>query len=92
MCSSDLQKIFDASPALGFLAQADALAKGPQTAATATLIFNARLDAAVTAIFLFLVAVILVDSLRVWAGILGGSKKPVMTETPFVPSQLAEEL
>jgi carbon starvation protein len=86
------QKIFDASPALGFLAQADALAKGPQTAATATLIFNARLDAAVTAIFLFLVAVILIDSLRVWAGILGGSKKPVMTETPFVPSQLAEEL
>ena len=86
------QKIFDASPALGFLAQADALAKGPQGPATATLIFNARLDAGVTAVFLVLVAIILFDSLRVWAGILGGKKKAVMTDTPYVPSRLAEEL
>ncbi len=86
------QKIFDTSPTLGFLAQADALAKGPQNATTAELIFNERLDAAVTAIFLFLVAVILLDSLRVWYGILSGSRKAVMTETPFVPSQLPQEL
>jgi len=86
------QKIFDAAPALGFLAQADALAKGPQGPATAALIFNARLDAAVTAVFLVLVAIILVDSLRVWAGILSGKQKPVMTETPYVPSRLAAEL
>ena len=86
------QKIFDASPALGFLAQASALASGPQTAATPALIFNARLDAAVTAIFLLLVAIILVDSVRVWAGILSGKREPVMTETPFVPSQLGVEL
>ncbi|MEQ1948824.1 MAG: carbon starvation CstA family protein [Bryobacteraceae bacterium] len=86
------QKIFDASPALGFLAQAEALARGPQNATTAALIFNARLDAAVTGVFLVLVAVILVDSIRVWMNILGGKQKAVMTETPFVLSQLAEEV
>ncbi|MEQ1887069.1 MAG: carbon starvation CstA family protein [Bryobacteraceae bacterium] len=86
------QKIFDASPALGFLAQADALARGPQNATTAALIFNARLDAFMTGVFMFLVAVILIDSIRVWANILGGKKEAVMTETPFVPSQLAEEV
>jgi len=86
------QKIFDASPALGFLAQADALASGPQTASTAALVFNARLDAFVTAVFLVLVAVILVDSIRVWVGILSGKREAHLTETPYVPSQLAEEL
>ncbi len=86
------QKIFDASPALGFLAQAEALANGPQTASTAALIFNARLDAAVTAIFLILVGVILVDSIRVWTGILSGKRAATMTETPYVASRLAAEL
>jgi carbon starvation protein len=85
------QKIFDSSPALGFLAQAEQLARGPQTAATAALIFNARLDAGVTAVFLILVAIILVDSLRVWIGVLGGTKKVTLNETPFVATQLAEE-
>ena len=86
------QKIFSPLPALGFLAQADQLAAGPQTASTSALIFNARLDAAVTAIFLILVATILIDSIRVWIGVLGGTRKTTTTETPFVPSRLAEEL
>ena len=86
------QKIFSPLPALGFLAQADQLAAGPQSAATAALIFNARLDAAVTGIFLVLVATILIDSIRVWIGVLGGTRTSKTTETPFVPSHLAEEL
>src|SRR5689334_3690162 len=86
------QKIFSPLPALGFLAQADQLAAGPQTAATSALIFNARLDAAVTGIFLILVATILLDSIRVWVGVLGGKRQAKTTETPFVPSRLAEEL
>ena len=86
------QKIFSPLPALGFLAQADQLAAGPQTSSTAALVFNARLDAAVTGIFLVLVATILVDSIRVWIGVLGGTRTSKTTETPFVPSQLAEEL
>jgi carbon starvation protein len=86
------QKIFSPVPAIGFLAQADVLAAGSQTADTATLIFNNRLDAAVCGIFLILVATILIDSIRVWTGILMGTRVARTTETPFVPSQLAEEL
>jgi carbon starvation protein len=91
------QKIFSPLPALGFLAQADkleaALAAGTvaNAAATRTLIFNARLDAAVTAVFLVLVATILVDSIRIWAGILNGTREAHLNESPFVASRLRAE-
>jgi carbon starvation protein len=85
------QKIFSDSPALGFLAQADLLEQGPQSAAVAAQIFNNRLDAVVTAIFLLLVAAIVIDSLRVWIGVLGGKHKVVNTETPFVLTAMPEE-
>jgi carbon starvation protein len=97
------QKIFSPVPAIGFLAQADKLeaalragkAAGtfPAQAAAQTLIFNARLDAGVCGVFMVLVAVILVDSVRVWAGILSGSRDRQVHEAPFVVSRLqAEEL
>jgi carbon starvation protein len=91
--SAAWQKIFSPIPAIGFLAQAEKLAAGPQTAATQTLIFNARLDAAVCGVLLVLVATILLDSLRVWVGILRGTREAEVCEAPFVLSQLrAEEL
>src|SRR5260221_10193499 len=76
------QKIFSPLPRIGFLAQADQLAaalrSGPiaadQLAPTPALIFNARVDAAMCGVFLMLVAVVLVDSLPVWAGILRGTR------------------
>jgi carbon starvation protein len=87
------QKISSPLPAIGFLAQADKLAAGAATAATQTLIFNARLDAAVCGLLMILVAVILVDSARVWVGILRGTADARVREAPFVPSRLqAEEL
>jgi len=68
------QKIWSADPKLGFLAGADKLAA--QLAAGAvplekarevqTQIFNLRLDAAVTALFMSLVALIVLEALRVW--------------------------
>jgi carbon starvation protein len=80
------QKIFSPLPAIGFLAQAEA-AKNP------TVAFNARLDAVVCGVFMVLVAVILADSIRVWMGILSGSRESRVHEAPFVLSQLrAEEL
>jgi carbon starvation protein len=85
------QKIFSDLPAVGFLSQADLLARGPQTAATAALIFNNRLDAAVTGIFLVLVATVLVDSIRSWVSILSGARENESHETTFVLSQMAEE-
>ncbi len=87
------QKIFSSDPYLGFLAQADKLAVGPQNATTAALIFNARLDAVVCGVLALLVAIILLDSLRIWYGLLRGTRDARVTESPFVPSQLqAEEI
>lgn len=92
------QKIFSPVPAIGFLAQADkmeaAIRAGStvSSAATQALIFNARLDAAICGVFMVLVAVILLDSVRIWAGILNGGERQVH-EAPFVVSRLqAEEL
>jgi carbon starvation protein len=89
--SAGWEKIFSPVPAIGFLAQAERLALGPQTAATATLVFNARLDAAMCGLLMVLVAVILADSLRVWYGILRGTREARVIEAPFVISQLRTE-
>jgi carbon starvation protein len=93
------QKMFSPIPAIGFLAQADRLeaslraGTAADPAAARTLIFNARLDAVVCGVFLVLVTAILVDSMRVWIGILRGTHEARVCEAPFVLSQLrAEEL
>ncbi len=91
------QKIFSASPRIGFLAQADALQTALQSgkvpaaaiASTQTLIFNARLDAAICATLAVLVMVIVLDSLRVWMRITLGAAAPSVNETAFVPSRLS---
>jgi carbon starvation protein len=86
------QKIFSPVPRIGFLAQAAQLsATGATDAATKALIFNARLDAVICAIFLVLVTTILVDSIRVWVGILRGTRDARSTEVPFVLSRLRPE-
>jgi carbon starvation protein len=38
-----------------------------------------------------LVATILVDSVRVWIGLLRGTREAKLTETPFVESELEAE-
>ncbi len=93
------QKIFSPDPRLGFLSQAAALENAIGTgkiaaariAETHAVIFNQRLDAAVCGVFLLLVSIILVDSVRVWYGILSGSSAVVTSESPFVSSQLEME-
>jgi carbon starvation protein len=84
-------KILDPSPRIGFLAQARALAAQPAASATTRLIWNNRLDAAVTAILLVMVAVVLIESLRHWIGILTGREEARVRETPFVMTRFAEE-
>ena len=84
-------KILDPSPRIGFLAQAHALALGPATAASSRLVFNNRLDAAVTATLVVMVALILIESARQWIGILSGRRASAVKEAPFVMTRLAEE-
>ena len=93
------QKLFSPDPRIGFLAQADGLAAALQAgqmaagrvAETQTLVFNARMDAVVCGLFLILVTTILIDSVRIWVGILRGTREVRITETPFVPSRLRLE-
>ena len=85
------QKIFSPLPRLGFLAQASALEAAPPTSQTAQLVFNNRLDAVVCAVFLVLVSTILVDSVRVWVGLLRGTRPSASHEAPFVASTLQVE-
>ncbi len=68
------QKIWHPHPRIGFLAQAQELSARlgagaippEKIAETQVVIFNARLDAAVTGLFMVLVAVVVLDSARVW--------------------------
>jgi len=93
------QKLFSPEPRLGFLAEASRLQSAldagtvaaGRIAETQATIFNDRLDAAVCGIFLLLVTVILIDSIRAWVGILGGSREAKVDEAPFVPSRLQVE-
>jgi len=83
------QKIFNADRRIGFLAQADFLGNQLAQGAVApekirethTLIFNARLDAAVTALFMVLVAIVVLDAARVWWRILRGPEASPATRT-----------
>ncbi len=84
-------KVFDPQPRIGFLAQAHALALGPASGATARLIFNNRLDAAVTGVLVVMVALVLVESARQWVQILAGKRESRLKESPFVMTRLAEE-
>jgi len=84
-------KVFDPNPSIGFLAQARALASGPANPATARLIFNNRLDAAVTAVLVIMVAMVLIESARKWIGVLSGREEARVKESPFVMTRLAEE-
>ncbi|MGB6941436.1 MAG: carbon starvation CstA family protein [Bryobacteraceae bacterium] len=93
------QKIFSSQPRLGFLSDASHLQSAIDTGTIAAgkigeaqgQIFNDRLDALVCGMFLIMVALILVDSIRVWWRILSGPSEVKVDETPFVLSELQTE-
>jgi len=95
--TASYQKIFDANPRIGFLSYANALAaqiaagKIPavKLADTQRLIFNQRLDAAVTAVLAAMVIVLIVEALVQWYAILRSRRAPVLHETPYVQTQWA---
>jgi carbon starvation protein len=92
------QKIFHASPAIGFLAQAEMLGArlaagavpAAQVAATQQLILNNKVNAVTAGIFASLVLLLLFEAVWEWWRILSRRKEPVLHETPYVRTQLAE--
>jgi len=81
------QKVFSPDPKLGLLAHAASLVAGAPN--TARLIFNDRLDTFVALLFMGVVVVLLVVSLREWWLVLSRRKAAVVRETPFVESAWA---
>jgi carbon starvation protein len=96
--TASFQKIFDANPRIGFLSYANILtaqiAAGKIPAAkiaeTQRIIFNQRLDAAVTAVLALMILVLIVEALVQWHAILSRRREPVLHESPYVATQWAE--
>ena len=95
--TASYQKIFSSNPRIGFLAYANGLAAqvaaGKIPAAKVVemqrVIFNQRLDAAVTAVLGGMILVLLFEAVIQWHAILGRHRVPVLHETPYVATQWA---
>jgi carbon starvation protein len=88
------QKVFADDPRLGFLAHAastaEQVAAGAVSAAVGSrLIFNDRLDAVVTILFMVITVLVLLSSAREWVLILTRRKPAQAKETPFVETAYA---
>jgi carbon starvation protein len=95
--TASYQKIFDASPNLGFLSKARQLqalvaaghVPAEKLAETQRLIFNQRLDAAVTAVLALMILMLLAEALMQWYSILRGQREAELHETPYVATRWA---
>ncbi|HTQ98520.1 MAG TPA: carbon starvation CstA family protein [Candidatus Acidoferrum sp.] len=92
------EKLFSPELRVGFLVHADDLAAqiasgkiaGAAVASTERLIFNDRLDAALTAFFLIVSWIVALETARICWAFLQGKRCPAFTETPHEPTQLVE--
>jgi carbon starvation protein len=92
------QKVFDANPRIGFLSGANELAAqiasgiipAAKIAETQRLIFNLRLDAAVTLVLALMILLMIIEALIQWWVILGRRRETVLHESPYVRTQWAE--
>jgi carbon starvation protein len=92
------EKLFSPDLRVGFLSHANdlaaQLASGSMTGVAAAqaprLIFNDRLDAALTLFFLVTVWVLIAETVRICHAALSGRRCPPLAETPHVPTRLAE--
>jgi len=82
------QKVFSADPRLGFLAHAASLA-GSTTPNAARLIFNDRLNTFVALLFMTVVTILIVTSVREWWLVLSRRKAAVVHEAPYVETGYA---
>lgn len=92
------EKLFSPELRVGFLSHANDLAAqitagtltGDAAAQAERLIFNDRLDAALTAFFLIVMWIVVVETLRVCHAAVHGRRCPVSSETPYVRTELVE--
>jgi carbon starvation protein len=97
--TASYQKVFDSNPNLGFLAKANVLAAqiaagaipAAKIAETQRLIFNQRLDAAVTGVLACMILVLIVEALLQWYAILSGRKEAMPHESPYVATRWAAD-
>jgi carbon starvation protein len=82
------QKVFAADPKLGFLAHAASLA-GSALPNVGRMIFNDHLDAGVALLFMSIVSLLVLSSVREWWLILSNRKTPLLHEAPYVESAYA---
>jgi carbon starvation protein len=91
------QKVFDANPRIGFLSGANELASqiasgvipAAKIAETQRLIFNLRLDAAVTLVLALMIFLMIIEAVIQWYLILGRRRETVLHESPYVRTQWA---
>jgi carbon starvation protein len=91
------QKVFDANPRIGFLSGANELAAqiasgvipAAKIAETQRLIFNLRLDAAVTLVLALMIFLMIIEAVIQWYLILGRRRETVLHESPYVRTQWA---
>ena len=82
------QKVFSADPRLGFLAHAASLA-GSTNPDAARLIFNDRVNTFVALLFMTVVTVLILTSVREWWLVLSRRKTPIVHEAPYVETGYA---
>lgn len=90
-------KLFSKVPAIGFFAHAKIYQDGIDSGKVISpatdmdvmkqIVFNDRLDAVLTMIFIAIVLLMVIASFRVWYNILVKKKKSVLHESPYVPSK-----
>jgi carbon starvation protein len=88
------QKIFAADPRLGFLSHAASVAAQISAGSVdpgrgSRLIFNDRLDAALTMVFIVITVLVVLSSVREWALVLTRRKPTRVQESPFVETAYA---
>ncbi|SFI59540.1 carbon starvation CstA family protein [Thermoflavimicrobium dichotomicum] len=91
------QKLFHASPKIGFLAAADkykAVAQAGKVLAPAKslddmyrIVLNNQIDAVLTAIFMILVLIIIIDAARVWYKVVIKHEKLPLKESKYIPNE-----
>jgi carbon starvation protein len=92
------QTVFDANPRIGFLSGANEFAAqiasgiipSAKIAETQRLIFNLRLDAAVTLVLAVMILLMIIEAMIQWWVILGRHREAVLHESPYVRTQWAE--